>query len=142
MRIDFAVVCDYAILDQYGKLSVMGIFQHIWVTQFPTVHPRLHLVLRLKGSRTEVGKHDVNIRLTDDEGTEIIGGDGSVNFSEPPAGILEVESGAVLVFDVPFAHEGRYEFEITVDQEVSTTVPVTVSLGPNSAPNDTAEATA
>ena len=53
MNVDFAVVCDYAIVDQYGKLSVLGIFQHIWVPQLPAVHPRLHLVIRLKGKRTE-----------------------------------------------------------------------------------------
>ncbi|HYU91551.1 MAG TPA: hypothetical protein VE966_13960 [Gemmatimonadales bacterium] len=51
MHLDFAVVADYAIVDQAGKLSVLGIFQHIWVQQFPAMHPRLHLVLRLKGKR-------------------------------------------------------------------------------------------
>jgi hypothetical protein len=130
MRFDFAVVCDYALIDQYGKLSVLGIFQHIWVSQFPTVHPRLHLVMRLKGSRTEVGQHQVQIRLTNDEGKEIIKGDGNVNFAEPPAGVLEVEAGAVLLFDVPFENAGRYQFEIEVDQDVRTEVPITVSLSP------------
>ncbi len=130
MRFDFAVVCDYAIIDQYGKLSVLGIFQHIWVSQFPTVHPRLHLVMRLKGSRTEVGQHQVRIRLTNNEGKEIIKGDGNVNFAEPPAGVLEVEAGAVLLFDVPFESAGRYQFEIEVDQNVRTAVPITVSLSP------------
>src|SRR2546430_9815832 len=57
MHLDFAVVADYAIVDQAGKLSVLGIFQHIWVQQFPAMHPRLHLVLRLKGRRTEIGEH-------------------------------------------------------------------------------------
>ena len=55
MILDFAVVADYALVDQAGKISVLGIFQHIWVQQFPAMHPRLHLVLRLKGKRTEVG---------------------------------------------------------------------------------------
>src|SRR5437899_4423325 len=54
MHLDFAVIADYALVDQAGKLSVLGIFQHIWVQQFPATHPRLHLVLRLKGRRTEV----------------------------------------------------------------------------------------
>ena len=54
LHLDFAVVADYAIVDQAGKLSVLGIFQHIWVQQFPAMHPRLHLVLRLKGKRTEI----------------------------------------------------------------------------------------
>lgn len=130
MKLDFAVVCDYAIVDQYGKLSVLGIFQHIWVQQFPAVHPRLHLVLRLKGKRTEVGEHRVRIRLTDAEDNEILNGDGTVMLAEPPAGVTEVEAGAVLVFDVPFQHAGRYAFEIAVDGEVQASVTLTVAQSP------------
>jgi hypothetical protein len=132
MKLDFAVVCDYALVDQYGKLSVMGIFQHIWVAQFPAVHPRLHLVLRLRGRRTEVGQHGVRIRLVDAAGSEVLSGDGTVMLSEPPAGVTEVEAGAILVFDVPFTHPGSYAFEIQVDGELQATVPLTVaqSLGP------------
>jgi hypothetical protein len=130
MRLEFAVVCDYAIVDQYGKLSVLGIFQHIWVAQFPALHPRLHLVLRLRGKRTEVGEHPVRIRLCDEAGVEILNGSGTVVFAEPAAGITEVEAGAVLVFDVPFPHAGRYAFEVTVDREVQATVPLTVALSP------------
>ena len=130
MNLDFAVPCDYAVIDQFGKLSVLGIFQHIWVAQFPSVHPRLHLVLRLKGRRTEVGEHRVRIRLYDGDRNEVMKGDGTVNFSEPPAGITEIEAGAVLVFDVPFRQAGRYVFEISVDDEIATEVPITVAQGP------------
>jgi hypothetical protein len=130
---DFAVVADYALVDQAGKLSVLGIFQHIWVQQFPAMHPRLHLVLRLKGKRTEIGEHRVQIRLVDEEGVEILGGNGSVNFAEPPAGVTEIEAGAILVFDVPFPHAGGYRFEITIDGETTTAVPVTVSQLPSHA---------
>ena len=83
MKIDFAVVCDYAVIDQYGKLSVMGIFHHIWVSQFLSVHPRLHLVIRLKGARTEIGEHKVNIKLTDEDGVKILEREGRGLFSEP-----------------------------------------------------------
>lgn len=130
MKLDFAVVCDYAVVDQYGKLSVLGIFQHIWVAQFPAVHPRLHLVVRLKGKRTEVGQHRVRIRLTDDQGAEVLSGDGTVTLAEPPAGVTEVEAGAILVFDVPFQHPGRYAFEIALDGEVQAPVPLTVAQSP------------
>jgi hypothetical protein len=133
MNIDFAVVCDYALVDQFGKLSVIGLFQHIWVQKFPTVHPRLHLVIRLKGSRTEVGQHDVRIRLLNEEDQEILSGDGKVNFPEPAAGVLEVQAGAVLAFDVPFQKPGQYRFEINVDADVQTSVPIAVSQGPSPA---------
>jgi len=130
MYLDFAVIADYALVDQAGKLSVLGIFQHIWVQQFPAMHPRLHLVLRLKGKRTEVGEHHVQIRLLDDRDTEILGGNGNVTFAEPPAGVTEIEAGAILVFDVPFPHAGAYRFQITVDGEMKAAVPVTVSQLP------------
>jgi Family of unknown function (DUF6941) len=130
MHLDFAVVADYALVDQAGKISVLGIFQHIWVQQFPAMHPRLHLVLRLKGRRTEIGEHAVRIRLVDEEGTEMLGGNGSVTFAEPPAGVTEIEAAAILVFDVPFPHPGAYHFEITIDDEQAAAVPVTVSQMP------------
>jgi hypothetical protein len=134
VHVDFAVVADYALVDQSGKLSVLGIFQHIWVQQFPAMHPRLHLVLRLKGKRTEVGEHAVQIRLVDEQGAESLGGSGNVTFAEPPAGITEIEAGAILVFDVPFPHAGTYRFEITIDGEEKAAVPVTVSQLPPPAP--------
>jgi hypothetical protein len=134
VHLDFAVVADYALVDQNGKLSVLGIFQHIWVQQFPAMHPRLHLVLRVKGRRTEVGEHAVQIRLLDEQDTETIGGSGTVMFAEPAAGVTEIEAGAILVFDVPFPHPGVYRFEITIDGERKASVPLTVSQVPSPAP--------
>ncbi|HZI21023.1 MAG TPA: hypothetical protein VFD76_00855 [Gemmatimonadales bacterium] len=130
MHLDFAVIADYAIVDQAGKLSVLGMFQHIWVQQFPAMHPRLHLVLRLKGKRTEIGEHHVQIRLLDEQDVEIIGGNGNVSFAEPPAGVTDIEAGAILVFDVPFPHAGAYRFEITIDGASKAAVPLTVTQLP------------
>ena len=132
MNVDLAVTCDYAVIDRFGKLSVLGIFSHIWVAKFPAVHPRLHLVLHLTGRRTEIGDHQVLIRLLNEEGAEIINGDGRVTFAEPPAGVLEISTGCVLVFDVPFQAAGTYRFEISVDGEVKTEIPITVAVGPSS----------
>ena len=130
MNVALAVVCDHALIDQAGKLSVIGIFERIWVERFPAVHPRLHLVLRLKGRRTEIGDHPVQIVLHDPEGREILRGDGQVQIGEPPAGVMEVEAGAVLAFDVPLEKAGTYAFDITVDGNHAISVPVAVSQMP------------
>jgi hypothetical protein len=140
MQIDFAVVADYAIIDQNGKLSVLGIFSHIWVAKFPALHPRAHLVLHLKGRRTEIGQHPIKIRLLDEEETEVLTGEGTVNFSEPPAGVLEISSGSILIFDLPFKQPGRYHFEIRLDDEVLAEIPLTVAQHPT-APGATGDAT-
>ena len=76
-------------------------FQHVWLSNFPAVYPRTHLVLRVRGRRTEIGVHTIRIRFVDDSGSELLGGEGTVQFGEPPAGVVDVEAGAVLVFDVP-----------------------------------------
>src|SRR2546425_2703872 len=94
------------------------------------MHPRLHLVLRLKGKRTEIGEHQVQIRLVDEQNTEILGGNGTVNFAEPPAGVTDIEAGAILVFDVPVPHPGAYRFEITIHRERKASGPPTLSQLP------------
>ena len=127
MQVDFAVLADYALIDQHGKLSVLGIFQHVWVAAFPAVHPRTHLVLRVRGRRSEVGDHPIRIRFVDDQGAELIGGEGTVHFGPPPPGVTEIEAGAVLVFDVPLPRAGTYAFEIAVDSDALVRVPLSAS---------------
>ncbi len=133
MNIQLALVCDHAIIDQHGKLSVLGIFDRIWVERFPAIHPQLHLVLRLKGRRTEVGDHAVLIQLVDDTGREILRGEGNVQIGEPPAGVVDIEAAAVLAFDVPLERAGVCTFEIAVDGARVASVPITVSQMPASA---------
>lgn len=130
MLVDFAVLADYALIDQHGKLSVLGIFQHVWVASFPAVHPRTHLVLRVRGRRTEIGQHPIRISFVDDAGAELMGGEGTVQFGEPPAGVTEIEAGAVLVFDVPLPRPGPYAFEISMDSGAPIRVPLSASQLP------------
>ena len=41
------------------------------VGQFPGVHPRAHLVVHVRGRRTEVGQHQVTVRLVDPNGDSL-----------------------------------------------------------------------
>jgi len=108
----------------------MGLFQHVWVPQFPAVHPRAHLVLRVRGRRTEIGQHTIGIRFVDDQGAILLQGEGTVQFGEPPAGVVEVEAGAVLVFDLPLPRPGPYGFEIILDAGEIYHVPLTAAQIP------------
>jgi hypothetical protein len=121
------VLADYALIDQQGKLSVLGLFQHVWVPQFPALHPRAHLVIRVRGRRTEIGEHTMLIRFVDERGQKLLDGEGTVQFGEPPAGVTDVEAGAVLVFDLPLPQPGSYAFEISIDGGVVHRVPLTAA---------------
>lgn len=130
MRLEFAVLADYALIDQHGKLSVIGLFHHVWVQSFPAVHPRTHLVLRVRGRRTELGTHGIRIRFVDDQGASLLGGEGTLQFGEPPAGVTEIEAAAVLVFDIPLPRPGAYHFEIVVGELEPVRVPLSASAAP------------
>ena len=130
LHVDFAVLADYALFDQQGKLSVLGIFRHVWVAAFPALHPRTHLVLRIRAQRNEIGVHALRIRLLDQQGTELLGGEGTVQFGEPPAGVTDVEAAAVLAFDVPLPAPGLYRFAISIDGEPAAEVPLSASAAP------------
>lgn len=98
--------------------------------QFPAVHPRAHLVLRLRGRRTEIGQHRMRIRFVDDQNETLVEGEGAVHFGEPPAGVVDVEAGAVLVFDLPLPRAGVYAFEISLDGGEEYRVPLSAGLMP------------
>lgn len=102
-------------------------FQHVWVESFPAVHARTHLVLRVSGRRTEIGQHRIRIRFLDDQEQELLGGEGTVHFGEPRAGVTEIEAGAVLVFDVPLPRAGLYHFQVDLGQAKTRRIPLSVS---------------
>jgi uncharacterized protein DUF6941 len=119
-------------VDQQGKLSVIGLFQHVWVPQFPSVHPRAHLVLRVRGKRTEIGEHSIGIQFVDEHANVLLSGEGTVQFGEPPAGVTDVEAAAVLVFDLPLPQPGTYRFQIQLDRSRIHEVPLTAAEIPRS----------
>jgi len=110
-------------------------FQHVWVPNFPAVHPRLHLVLRVRGRRTEIGEHKIRIRFVDESQQELMVGEGTVQFGEPPAGITDIEASAVLVFDVPLPRPGGYAFEVRLDGHDTTRIPLTAAAIPGAPPS-------
>src|SRR4029450_2371506 len=71
MPVLFALFADAANLSQEGKLNMRGVFDAVQVATMPTVHPRATLVLRLKGSGSDIGRHTVSLRWLNPSGTEL-----------------------------------------------------------------------
>lgn len=109
-------------MDQFGKLSLLGVWRHIAVPQFPAVHPRAHLVMQLHGRRTELGTHEFAVTLRDPDGNRVLEQGGTVQVNEPPAGVLELESPAIFVFDLPLPMAGEYALVVQFDGEEAARV--------------------
>jgi hypothetical protein len=131
MEVDLALLADAATIDGSGKLNILGIFDRLSTTSFPTRHPRLSLVLRFSAGVQEVGKHQVEIKLKAPDGKELVRIDGEMNLTPGSSR----SGGAALVPHVLnmdgliFPVAGRYAFDVRVDGEHHVTIPLSV-LGP------------
>ena len=94
---------------------MLGIWRHVVVGQFPAIHPRAHLVLHMRGRRTELGTYSLTVRVVDPENNLIVEHAGTMQVNEPPAGIVDLESPAILVFDLPLSMPGEYAFLVHLD---------------------------
>lgn len=133
MEVDLALLADAATVDASGKLNILGIFDRLGTSSFPTRHPRMSLVLRFSAGVHEVGKHEVEIVLKGPAGKELVRIDGEMNLTAGPRGV----TGGVLVPHVlnldglVFPQAGRYAFDVRVDGEHHVSIPLTLE-GPES----------
>ena len=126
MEIDLALLADAATVDASGKLNILGVFDRISAVRFPAQHPHVSLVLRFGASMNEAGDHNVSIVLRDPDGEEVVrlNGEMKVGVGSPASG-GRVRVPQVINMDrLVFKKEGRYSFEVSVDGEHHTSVPL------------------
>jgi hypothetical protein len=126
MQVTFAVFADAANLSQEGKLNVLGVFDALQVGALPAVHPRAHLVVHLKGTTTDVGRHTVTLRWINPQGSELWTSTGELNVGQPPSGVTEMDLPLIAQIDLPIDGTGGYRMTISLDDRQNTEVPVQV----------------
>jgi hypothetical protein len=116
---EWAFLCDYAFKDQAGKTCLIGIFDRIYVTAVPTMHPQASLAMKIVGESNESAKLKVAILrpnaqpLSNTEGTVPLGPDGSgeVHF---------------VLAALPIPDLGPYSIDIYIGDEIVRTLRFTV----------------
>lgn len=126
MQVVFALFADAANLSQEGKLNVLGVFDALQVGTLPAVHPRAHLVVHLKGSPADVGRHTVTLRWVNPSGNELWTSSGELNVGQPPAGVTEMDLPLIAQIDLPIDAAGGYHMTVSLDEHQSAQVPVQV----------------
>src|SRR3569623_1238068 len=91
MHLSFALFADAANISQEGKLNILGVFDAGQCGNLPTIHPRAHLVVRLKGGQEDVGTHTVSLHWLNPQGNELWSSNGELNIGAPPAGVMEMD---------------------------------------------------
>jgi hypothetical protein len=132
MEVTLATFSDYAVVDQTGKLSIMGIFDVIGAPRFPAIHPQIFICIRFQFRSIEFKtQHAVRLVLQDPDGRQVVPA-----FEIPK---LEVQSP---VGDAPYSYTqvslglqgirlpkpGTYSAEIAVDGIHRASIPLHVVL--------------
>ena len=129
MRVDLALLADYAAVSRDEKLTIAGIFDSLRVPTLPFVHPSMTLVIRLKVSSGEEKDRHFTIRGLDPDGQEFMPAlEGEVGFRE-----IDFLDGAsanlILALNIlQFEKSGRHRFDIAVDGRYEETVGFDVVL--------------
>ena len=121
-EVRLAVLCDHALVGQDGKLSLVGIFRNISVSDLPAQHPRMFVVAILG---LDQGQHAVVVRLLDPEGKPAM----------PQAPEMAVHSSGtgqdvnvvVELNNLSFGTYGTYRFDIEVDGRTIGALPVSIA---------------
>lgn len=117
MRISFAVFADGANLSQEGKLNVLGVFDAVQVAALPTLHPRTHLVIRLKGDDGDIGSHRMTLRWVDPSGAELWSSTGELNVAGAMNPEYDMDLPVIAVVDLPLSMMGRYVMQVILDED-------------------------
>ena len=134
MHISFALFADAANLSQEGKLNILGVFDAVQVGQLPAVHPRAHLVVRLKGTRADVGDHSVTLRWINPQGSELWATTGELNVGAPPTNVTEMDLPLIAALDLPLDAVGAYTMSIALDDQPRAELKLQVRSGAPMAP--------
>ena len=136
MEIDLAMLADAATIDASGKLNILGIFDRIGVVQFPAQHGRVTLVLRFTAGTSEIGSHEVHIRMSDPGGAEVLSLNGEMQLAGGASAGDVIRVPHILNLDgLVFTRPGIYSFDVKVDGEHHVSLPLSVEgpQGPGAA---------
>lgn len=124
MEIEIFTLSDFA-QDNNSKLTIVGTFDSIQSKQFPVAHPACAIACRMRFGIKEVGSHDFKLRLIDTAGKETIQPiEGNINIGTPPNGQFTSINIVINFNQLQFATAGRYSFELYIDGDWKSGLPL------------------
>lgn len=121
------LAADFANHEASGKLNVLGVFNRIYARDFPAIHRRLYLVIRMLSGLGEMDtKHDLKIVFYDEDGKELGAQQGEFEIPRPKSGKQAAADIVLEVSDLYLPQPGNYEFRLVVDREVKGIIPIEV----------------
>lgn len=118
--VSFTIICDDVRQEMGGKISLMGLFENIYATKFPAIHPRLAVVTEWSEGK---GEFELKTRLLAPDRNAVLRETLSkmklhdVNFRHRDVS---------LHLNIEFREPGTYWIENLIDNELIYSMPLKV----------------
>jgi len=120
-EIRLAVLCDHALVGQDGKVSVLGIFRNISVSDLPAQHPRMFVVAVLG---LDAGAHAVVVQLRGPDGRPAM--QHAPEMTVHSSGDSQDVNVIVELNNLSFVSYGEYRFDLDVDGHTTESLAVSI----------------
>jgi hypothetical protein len=117
--LEYLHVCDLAFAMEGGKQCIIGIFDTIYASAFPVVHPTMSIAARFRGTPNEMLQ--IKIELARPNGEALASMQGSMTLA--PDGSMFMQMN---IAGAQFPEAGRYTFKISAGGQTLTTHPLHV----------------
>jgi Family of unknown function (DUF6941) len=133
VRVNLALLADYANVSREGKLNILGIFDTIYARSFPITHPHMQLVIRFEAEAAEAGQtRQVEVVLQEQDGEALFRLPTAMTVQRGELGEAVRADHILALNNVAFARPGRYAFRVLVDGHEAARVPLRVEQLPAS----------
>lgn len=131
MEVPLALLADYANVTKDGKLNVMGIFTKVLATAFPTLLPKVQLVMTFEAGPAEKGTSKrFEVKLLDQDGGVRLNLSADMLVPNDPLPLTVTINQIIEINNLPFTAPGSYSFDILVNGETKKRLPFTVEQSP------------
>jgi hypothetical protein len=127
VQLALALLADHANFSREGKLNLLGIFDTIYASGFPTTHGHMQLVMRLEADAAEAGTtHEVEVQLVARDGRVLFRLPGATTVARGEPGESVRTDSIVNLANLAFESPGRYAFNVLIDGQLAERVPLRV----------------
>lgn len=118
--LNFIIICDDVRQEIGGKISLMGLFENIYATKFPAIHPRLAIMAEWSEGR---GEFEVKTRILSPDRKSVVRETVSkIKLNDANFRHRDVS----LHLNVDFKIPGTYWIENFLDDELVNSLPLKV----------------
>jgi hypothetical protein len=128
MNPKLAVLCDYAVISQDGKLSILGMFEDLAAASFPTMIPPFFLVSSWQANPAEFDKEKViKLMVLGEDGGHLGTLEQSIRIQRPPVpGRPAIINHVIRMEGLILPGAGAYQFVLHVGDDPKVDVPLHV----------------